>query len=61
VGDWGTQFGMLLAHLFDQYPDLTDSRPSISDLQQFYKVRFVRHPKNPFSPETGLKTLEFGI
>ncbi len=39
IGDWGTQFGMLIAHLFDQFPDLCETPPTISDLQQFYKVR----------------------
>lgn len=41
VGDWGTQFGMLLANLFDQYPDVGQpgaSVPNLSNLQAFYKV-----------------------
>uniref|UniRef100_A0A1L8DRZ3 Probable arginine--tRNA ligase, cytoplasmic n=1 Tax=Nyssomyia neivai TaxID=330878 RepID=A0A1L8DRZ3_9DIPT len=37
VGDWGTQFGMLIAHLQDKFPDYTKTTPSISDLQAFYK------------------------
>ncbi|CAG9762915.1 unnamed protein product [Ceutorhynchus assimilis] len=37
VGDWGTQFGMLLAHLQDKFPDYTIKSPPISDLQGFYK------------------------
>lgn len=45
VGDWGTQFGMLLAHLRRVKPDIVD-RPDeliISDLESFYieaKARF---------------------
>lgn len=38
VGDWGTQFGMLIAHLQDQFPDYLTVSPPIGDLQAFYKV-----------------------
>ncbi|KAI2651131.1 Arginine--tRNA ligase, cytoplasmic [Labeo rohita] len=37
VGDWGTQFGMLIAHLQDKFPDYISVSPPISDLQAFYK------------------------
>lgn len=37
VGDWGTQFGMLIAHLQDKFPDYLKVSPAISDLQTFYK------------------------
>ena len=38
VGDWGTQFGMLIAHLKDKFPDFSNgSSPEISDLMSFYK------------------------
>ena len=37
VGDWGTQFGMLLAHLIEKYPDHSVNPPPIADLQEFYK------------------------
>uniref|UniRef100_G3QCA0 Arginine--tRNA ligase, cytoplasmic n=1 Tax=Gasterosteus aculeatus aculeatus TaxID=481459 RepID=G3QCA0_GASAC len=37
VGDWGTQFGMLIAHLQDKFPDYLTSSPPIGDLQAFYK------------------------
>lgn len=39
VGDWGTQFGMLIAHLQDKFPNYLTVSPPISDLQAFYKVR----------------------
>lgn len=39
VGDWGTQFGMLIAHLQDMFPDYLTVSPPICDLQAFYKVR----------------------
>ncbi len=38
VGDWGTQFGMLVAHLLREKPDVAD-RPNelvIADLESFY-------------------------
>lgn len=38
VGDWGTQFGMLIAHLQDKFPDYLRVSPPIGDLQAFYKV-----------------------
>jgi len=39
VGDWGTQFGMLIAHLQDKFPDYQKEGYTlpISDLQAFYK------------------------
>ena len=37
VGDWGTQFGMLIAHLQDKFPDYVTKSPPISDLMSFYK------------------------
>ena len=39
VGDWGTQFGMLIAHLEDEFPNYVQVSPPIGDLQAFYKVR----------------------
>ena len=38
VGDWGTQFGMLIAHLKDVFPDFATKPPPIGDLQGFYKA-----------------------
>lgn len=38
IGDWGTQFGMLLAHLEDRFPNFATETPPIGDLQAFYKV-----------------------
>ncbi|CAJ0941798.1 unnamed protein product, partial [Mesorhabditis belari] len=37
VGDWGTQFGMLTAHLQDEFPNYLEVTPPIADLQAFYK------------------------
>lgn len=37
LGDWGTQFGMLIAHLKDKFPNYTHEVPPIGDIQAFYK------------------------
>jgi arginyl-tRNA synthetase len=38
LGDWGTQFGMLLCYLGDTYPDWQVNAPDISNLEVFYKA-----------------------
>lgn len=42
VGDWGTQFGMLIAHLQEEFPNYLLQSPPIEDLQTFYKTSKVR-------------------
>ncbi|XP_012229358.2 arginine--tRNA ligase, cytoplasmic isoform X1 [Linepithema humile] len=42
VGDWGTQFGMLIAHLQDKFPNYSTITPPIQDLQAFYKESKTR-------------------
>ena len=37
VGDWGTQFGMLIQELADNYPNFLEEQPNIADLQTFYQ------------------------
>ncbi|XP_022099608.1 arginine--tRNA ligase, cytoplasmic-like [Acanthaster planci] len=46
-GDWGTQFGMLIAHLQDRFPNYLTESPPISDLQAFYKESKVRFDEEP--------------
>ncbi|KAF5396997.1 Arginyl-tRNA synthetase cytoplasmic [Paragonimus heterotremus] len=41
IGDWGTQFGMLIAHLQELFPD-SNCAPPIADLQAFYKTSKTR-------------------
>jgi arginyl-tRNA synthetase len=38
IGDWGTQFGMLIEFMMETYPDFMTTPPPISDLQSFYKL-----------------------
>jgi hypothetical protein len=47
VGDWGTQFGMLISHLMDEYPDILTNPPNISDLTQIYKAAKRRFDAEP--------------
>lgn len=42
VGDWGTQFGMLLANLIEKFPNYLNQPPPIRDLQAFYKEAKTR-------------------
>ncbi|XP_011151941.2 arginine--tRNA ligase, cytoplasmic [Harpegnathos saltator] len=42
IGDWGTQFGMLIAHLQDKFPNYSTVAPPIQDLQAFYKESKTR-------------------
>nr|XP_032836785.1 arginine--tRNA ligase, cytoplasmic [Petromyzon marinus] len=47
IGDWGTQFGMLIAHLVDRFPNYTEQPPPIADLQAFYKESKLRFDEDP--------------
>ncbi len=37
VGDWGTQFGMLIAHMVDQQNESADLSVKLADLETFYR------------------------
>lgn len=47
LGDWGTQFGMLIAHLKDKFPNYAQVSPPIGDLQAFYKESKKRFDEDP--------------
>jgi len=47
VGDWGTQFGMLINQLKEKYPNFLKEMPLLSDLNQFYKEAKQRFDKEP--------------
>jgi len=37
MGDWGTQFGMLIGYLKKFKPELVGNIPSVAELMQLYK------------------------
>lgn len=48
IGDFGLQFGMIIQHLLEKYPNYTNHSFSIEDLQGFYaqsKKRFDSEPE----------------
>ena len=58
VGDWGTQFGMLIQYLKEEYPNVNyggsgdtttsgDGMPNITDLTEFYKNAKSRFDESP--------------
>ena len=50
VGDWGTQFGMLVAYLVEQQKD--NAAFELADLEQFYRAAKVRFDENPAFADT---------
>jgi arginyl-tRNA synthetase len=54
VGDWGTQFGMLIAHLRETYPDAltTANALDIGDLVNFYKQAKAHFDRDEVFKET---------
>ncbi|WP_319782669.1 arginine--tRNA ligase [Oceanisphaera sp. IT1-181] len=52
IGDWGTQFGMLIAHLEElekENPDVADS--GLADLEQFYRESKQKYDADPVFAE----------
>ena len=47
MGDWGTQFGMLINYLKEEYPDFMSNPPNITDLTSFYKAAKTRFDESP--------------
>mmetsp|Transcript_26592 Transcript_26592/g.60652 ORF Transcript_26592/g.60652 Transcript_26592/m.60652 type:complete len:622 (-) Transcript_26592:78-1943(-) len=63
VGDWGTQFGMLINHLRTAYPNFHEQPPNISDLTTFYKEakkRFDEEPEFKEASRQSVVTLQAG-
>lgn len=59
VGDWGTQFGMLIAYMRETFPDYETKMPDIKDLDGYYKQARARFDSDPafkkLSQETVVK------
>lgn len=51
VGDWGTQFGMLIQYANEEYPDFMKEMPDIKDLETFYKAAKKRFDEDPVFKE----------
>ncbi|GJT39395.1 arginine--tRNA ligase, chloroplastic/mitochondrial-like protein isoform X2 [Tanacetum coccineum] len=47
VGDWGTQFGMLLEYLFEQFPNGEVNDQAIGEIEVFYKASKKRFDDDP--------------
>lgn len=48
VGDWGTQFGMLIEFLFEKFPNWENANDqAIGDLEAFYKASKQRFDSDP--------------
>ena len=57
VGDWGTQFGMLITHMEEAYPDFLQNPPNITDLTTFYKNAKKRFDEDEQFKEISRKTV----
>ncbi|XP_062148457.1 arginine--tRNA ligase, cytoplasmic-like isoform X1 [Alnus glutinosa] len=58
VGDWGTQFGMLIEFLFETVPNWEDGNGiAIGDLQAFYKASRERFKNDPDFKERAQKAV----
>lgn len=42
LGDWGTQFGMLIEYTKEMHPDFQENPPNLTDLSSFYREAKVR-------------------
>jgi len=61
VGDWGTQFGMLIQYLKDEYPGVSAGTelPNITDLTEFYKNAKKRFDESPeFKKQSQLNVVD---
>ena len=59
VGDWGTQFGMLITHLSDKAPKALDGEEEldISDLVAFYREAKARFDADSDFQETARRAV----
>ncbi|CAN1758630.1 Arginine--tRNA ligase, chloroplastic/mitochondrial [Linum perenne] len=58
VGDWGTQFGMLIEYLFEKFPNFEAvNEVAIGDLQAFYKASKLRFGNDSVFKERAQKAV----
>ncbi|KAG2712994.1 hypothetical protein I3760_04G153100 [Carya illinoinensis] len=58
VGDWGTQFGMLIEFLYEKFPNWEDvTETAVGDLQAFYKASKQRFDSDPEFKEKAQKAV----
>jgi len=57
VGDWGTQFGMLIEYMKEKFPDFQNNLPEISDLQEFYKASKKRFDEDEVFKEKARRSV----
>ena len=57
VGDWGTQFGMLIAYLRIKFPKYLEEMPELSDLTTFYKESKAKFDEDPEFKKTAQLTV----
>lgn len=52
LGDWGTQFGMLIAHMEEAFPNYIESMPDVKDLNSFYKEAKAKFSEPEFKKKS---------
>ncbi|KAL7601737.1 arginine--tRNA ligase, cytoplasmic isoform X1 [Lactuca sativa] len=57
VGDWGTQFGMLIEFLFEKFPSGEVNDQAIGELEVFYKASKQRFDSDPEFKERAQKAV----
>eukprot|EP00752_Nemacystus_decipiens_P016540 g14783.t1 len=57
VGDWGTQFGMLINYMKEAYPNFLIDPPNITDLTTFYKAAKLRFDESDDFKEASRNTV----
>ncbi|CAN0385338.1 unnamed protein product [Pylaiella littoralis] len=57
VGDWGTQFGMLINYMKEAYPNFLTDPPNITDLTTFYKAAKLRFDQSEKFKEASRNTV----
>ena len=58
VGDWGTQFGMLIAYLEEKYPNFLNEIPDIKDLESFYVSAKKKFEEEDFKKKAHQNTVK---